>query len=112
MNSKRGLTGTIGTWSARNPWKALAGWIAFVALAIVIGGMAGTKELKPSESGAGESGVASRTLDRAGFGTQPTEQVIVTSSKLTASDPAFRAVVDDVLHRLSAAKDVEELRSP
>ena len=36
----------------------------------------------------------------------------MTSSKLTASDPAFRAVVDDVLHRLSAAKDVEELRSP
>ena len=112
MNAKRGLTGTVGTWSARNPWKAIAGWIAFVVLAIVIGGMAGTKELKPSESGAGESGVASRTLDRAGFGTQPTEQVIVTSATLQAGDPEFRAVVDDVMGRLAAAKDVDELRSP
>ena len=74
--------------------------------------MAGTKELKPSESGAGESGVASRTLDRAGFGTQPTEQVIVTSASLKAGDPEFRAVVDDVMGRLAAARDVEELRSP
>ena len=112
MQGKRGLTGAVGTWSARNPWKAIAGWIAFVVAAIVIGGAVGTNELKPSESGAGESGVASRTLDKAGFGTQPTEQVIVSSATLQATDPQFRAVVDDVMGRLDALQDVDRLRSP
>ena len=107
MQSKNGFTGTIGSWSARNPWKAIAAWVAFVLAAVVIGGAVGTKELKPSESGAGDSGTAARILDKAGFGTNPTEQVIVSSSKLTAADPQFRAVVADVISRLQGAKNVD-----
>jgi len=109
---KRGFTGTIGSWSARNPWKAITAWVAFVVAAVVIGGAVGTKELKPSESGAGDSGTASRILDRAGFGTNPTEQVIVVSKQMTTDAPQFRSVVDDVMRRLSAADDVVKVRSP
>ena len=112
MQSKNGFTGTIGSWSARNPWKAIAAWVAFVVAAVVIGGAVGTNELKPSESGAGDSGTASRILDKAGFGTNPSEQVIVSSSKMTAGDPQFRAVVADVIARLKTTKDVQEIRSP
>ena len=54
MQGKRGLTGAVGTWSARNPWKAIAGWIAFVVAAIVIGGAVGTNELRPSSRRGGE----------------------------------------------------------
>src|SRR3954454_761337 len=109
---KRGFTGTIGSWSARNPWKAITAWVAFVMAAVIIGGAVGTKELKPSESGAGDSGTASRILDKSGFGTNPTEQVIVVSKGMTADAPQFKATVDDVMRRLSAADDVVKVRSP
>src|SRR5436305_3817914 len=112
MQSNKGFTGRIGTWSARNPWKAIAAWVAFVLAAVVIGGAVGTRELKPSESGAGDSGTASQILDRSGFGTNPTEQVIVSSPKLTAGDPQFRAVVGDVITRLRGTANVTEIRSP
>jgi uncharacterized membrane protein YdfJ with MMPL/SSD domain len=112
MQSKKGFTGTIGSWSARNPWKAIAAWVAFVVAAVVIGTAVGTNQLKPADSGAGDSGTAAKILDKAGFGTNPTEQVIVSSKRVTAADPQFRAVVADVMTRLKATDNVTAIRSP
>jgi len=112
MQSKKGFTGTMGGWSARNPWKAIAAWVAFVVAAVVIGTAVGTNQLKPADSGAGDSGTAAKILDKAGFGTNPTEQVIVSSKRVTAADPQFRAVVADVMTRLKATDNVTAIRSP
>ena len=101
-----------GRWSARHPWTAITPWIAFVAVAVVIGSAVGTKQLTESESASGESGVAARTLEKAGFEMQPGEQVIVQSKTLKATDPAFRAVVADVVTRLESTPNVVKLRSP
>ena len=112
MSANHGITGKVGRWSARHPWTAISLWIAFVATAVVIGGAVGTKKLTEAESASGESGVAARTLDKAGFKIQPSEQVLVQSKTLRAGDPAFRAVVNDVITRLDAAPNVVKLRSP
>ena len=112
MSANKGITGKVGRWSARHPWTAISLWIAFVATAVVIGGAVGTKKLTAAESASGESGVAARTLDKAGFKLQPGEQVLVQSKTLRASDPAFRAVVNDVITRLDATPNVVKLRSP
>jgi RND superfamily putative drug exporter len=112
MSASKGITGKVGSWSARHPWTAIALWIAFVATAVVIGGAIGTKKLTEAESASGESGVAARTLDKAGFKIQPGEQVLVQSSTLRAGDPAFRAVVNDVIRRLDGTANVVKLRSP
>ena len=112
MSASIGIAGKAGRWSARHPWTAISLWIAFVALAVVIGSAVGTKQLTESESASGESGVAARTLDKAGFKLQPGEQVIVQSKTLKASDPAFRAVVGDVVNRLEGTPNVARLRSP
>ncbi len=93
----RASRGRSGSWSARHPWTAITLWIAFVAASIVIGSAVGTKQLTEAESASGESGVAARTLDKAGFKIQPGEQVLVQSKTLRATDPAFRAVVGDVI---------------
>ena len=79
--------GKVGRWSARHPWTAITCWIAFVALAIVIGGAVGTKQLTEAESASGESGVAARTLDKAGFKIQPGEQVLVQSDDAARDRP-------------------------
>jgi putative drug exporter of the RND superfamily len=112
MSASNGIAGKAGRWSARHPWTAISLWIAFVAAAVLIGSAVGTKQLTESESASGESGVAARTLDRAGFGLQPGEQVIVQSKTLKATDPAFRAVVGDVISRLESTPNVVKLRSP
>ena len=112
MSANKGITGKVGRWSARHPWTAISLWIAFVATAVVIGGAVGTKKLTEAESASGESGVAARTLDKAGFKLQPGEQVLIQSKTLRASDPAFRAVVNDVITRLDATPNVVKLRSP
>jgi putative drug exporter of the RND superfamily len=112
MSASIGIAGKAGRWSARHPWTAISLWVAFVAVAIVIGSAVGTKELTESESASGESGVAARTLDKAGFTLQPGEQVIVQSKTLKADDPAFRAVVTDVVDRLEGTPNVVRLRSP
>src|SRR6476646_2673696 len=112
MSASKGITGKVGRWSARHPWTAISLWIAFVATAVVIGGAVGTKKLTEAESASGESGVAARTLDKAGCKLQPGEQVLVQSKTLRASDPAFRAVVNDVITRLDATPNVVKLRSP
>ena len=104
MSASKGITGKVGRWSARHPWTAISLWIAFVAAAVVIGGAVGTKQLTEAESASGESGVAARTLDKAGFKIQPGEQVLVQSKTLRAGDPAFRAVVSDVITRLDARR--------
>jgi RND superfamily putative drug exporter len=112
MSASNGIAGKAGRWSARHPWTAISLWVAFVALAVVIGSAVGTKQLTETESASGESGVAARTLDKAGFHLQPGEQVIVQSKTLKATDPAFRAVVGDVIHRLEGTPNVVKLRSP
>src|SRR4051794_26418821 len=112
MSANKGITGKVGRWSARHPWTAISLWIAFVAAAVVIGGAVGTKKLTEAESASGESGVAARTLDKAGFKIQPGEQVLVQSKALRASDPAFRAVVSDIMTRLDGTPNVVRLRSP
>jgi putative drug exporter of the RND superfamily len=112
MSASKGITGNIGRWSARHPWTAITGWIVFVALAIVIGGAVGTKKLSAAQSASGESGVAARALVKAGFKIQPGEQVLVQSKTQRATDPAFRAVVADVMRRLDRSPSVVKLRSP
>jgi uncharacterized membrane protein YdfJ with MMPL/SSD domain len=112
MSASKGITGKVGRWSARHPWTAISLWIAFVATAVVIGTAVGTKQLTEAESASGESGVAARTLDKAGFKIQPGEQVLVQSKTLRAGDPAFRAVVGDVITRLDGTPNVVKLRSP
>jgi uncharacterized membrane protein YdfJ with MMPL/SSD domain len=112
MSASHGITGKAGRWSARHPWTAISLWVAFVAIAMVIGSAVGTKKLTEAESASGESGVAARALDASGFKIQPGEQVLVQSRTVRATDPAFRAVVADVVQRLDRAPDVVKLRSP
>ena len=83
MSANKGITGKVGRWSARHPWTAISLWIAFVATAVVIGGAVGTKKLTEAESASGESGVAARTLDKAGA--RPVQDAARQRSRLPGS---------------------------
>jgi uncharacterized membrane protein YdfJ with MMPL/SSD domain len=100
--TKKSLAERAGSWSARHKKRAILGWIAFVALALVAGGAIGTQSMKEADQGAGESARADRIVNEAfdrGEDGPAAEQVIVQS---TAGDrAALRAGVADVRRTLA-----------
>jgi RND superfamily putative drug exporter len=105
------LAARAGRWSAEHRKAAILGWLAFVIVAVVLGGAMGTKHIAQDNNGVGEAGRAMQVLhDR--FPQHAGEQVLIQSSTLTARDPAFQTAVSDVVARLSAVKTVQNVRSP
>jgi uncharacterized membrane protein YdfJ with MMPL/SSD domain len=110
MSGSKNLAARMGRWSADH-WKtATFGWLAFVVVAFMLGS-AGAKTIDPNTAGPGESGRMDRILD-AGFKRPAEESVVVQSRSLKATDPAFRAAVDDVVKKLSKVAVVQNVRSP
>jgi RND superfamily putative drug exporter len=110
MNSLN-LAARAGRWSAEH-WKTATGvWIAFVAVAVILGQLAGTHKLSDSEQSTGESARAQQILASAGFSTPASESVLVRSGSLTVADPAFRATVNSVISTLGAKPQVKNLRT-
>jgi uncharacterized membrane protein YdfJ with MMPL/SSD domain len=109
--SPRGIASRAGVWSARHRKLAIWGWLAFVVLAVFIGGAVGTKTLEHADGSVGESGRADQAIaDAAPEYAQ--EMVLIQSGSATAADPAFRAVVADVQRRLGALPDTKNFESP
>ena len=105
------LAARMGRWSADH-WKtATFGWLGFVVVVFALAGMAGTKTIDPNKPGPGEAGRMDRILD-AGFKQPAGESVLIQSSSLRVSDPAFKDVIDDVVARIETLAPVQNVRSP
>src|ERR671919_1511254 len=102
----------MGRWSARHRKSAILGWIAFVAAAAVLGAVLGTKQLDPADSAVGESKQAQEILATGGFADTADESVLVTSEAHMADDPAFRAVLADVVRAVSGRDGVSDVQPP
>ncbi len=109
---KRNLAARAGRWSAQHRKKAILGWLAFVVLAVVIGGAVGTKTLSDSDYGTGESGRADKVVSEH-FPDKEGESVLVQSQGAASNrDPEFRGVVDQTVSRLEATRHVRNVQSP
>ncbi len=112
--SSRNIAARMGRWSASHRKLAIFGWLAFVLSAVVIGTAMGQKTLDQHNNNVGEAHRADQILKQAGF-TQSgplTEYVLVQNHKLTVHDPAFQAVVPDVVSAVSPSTAIHNLRSP
>jgi uncharacterized membrane protein YdfJ with MMPL/SSD domain len=105
------VAGRMGRWSARHRKIAIFGWLAFVVIAVLVGIRAGTIDLKQNDAIPGESGRVTRLIETE-FGPLASETVLVQSTTLTASDPAFRAAVGDVIGSIKPFKVVGDIDSP
>jgi RND superfamily putative drug exporter len=109
----RGIAARMGAWSAANRKKAIFGWFALIIIATVLGGAVGTRQLEEVELGNGQSKVADRAVEAAGFPEETEEQVLVQGrGSVRATDPAFRAAVQDVAQRLAAVPGVGAVVTP
>jgi uncharacterized membrane protein YdfJ with MMPL/SSD domain len=80
----------------------------------VIGTAMGQKTLDQHNNNVGQAHRADQILKQAGF-TQSgplTEYVVIQNHKLTIHDPAFQAVVRDVVRAVSPSTAIQNLRSP
>ena len=100
-----------GRWSSQHRRAAILGWLAFVVMAVFVGGAIGTKHIPQDNNGVGESGRAQQILHDE-FPQPANEQVLLQSAALTVRDPDFRAAVEDVTRRLSILPTVQNVRSP
>ncbi|MEA2226907.1 MAG: putative drug exporter of the superfamily, partial [Solirubrobacteraceae bacterium] len=100
-----------GRWSAQHRKTAIFGWIAFVVVALVIGGAVGVK--KPTEYiGPGESGHADR-LASDHFPKDAGESVLIQAPKGgSARDAAVRKAVADTIAAVSGKPRVADVQSP
>jgi putative drug exporter of the RND superfamily len=113
LTPSNNLAARMGRWSAGH-WKtAVFAWVAFVIAALALGQAIGTRQIDPSDNNVGQSRRADHLLRDAGFRPDPqTEIVLVQSATSTARQPAFRAVVGDVIGAVQASPAIEHLRSP
>ena len=112
QGTQNNIAARAGRWSAQHRKKAIFGWLAFVILAVFIGGSVGTRTLTDEEYGMGESGRADKVADKH-FPDETHESVLVQSSHGAKSGSAeFRAVVGDVVAKLESTKHVREVESP
>ena len=106
------LAERAGRWSAAH-WKtATFGWLAFVAIAFVLGNALGVVKLTDTEQATGETARAERMLNGAGFADHAGETVLVQSHSKTVSDPAFKQTVNRVVSKLETLPTVRDVRSP
>jgi RND superfamily putative drug exporter len=113
LKKSNNIAANMGRWSARH-WKtAVFGWLALVIAAVVVGQQVGTKQIDQNNSNVGQAHRADTILRDAGFQSDPqTEIVLVQSKTHTATDPAFRAVVADVVSAVKPFSTIHNLRSP
>jgi uncharacterized membrane protein YdfJ with MMPL/SSD domain len=111
IETSRNLAARAGRWSAQHRKIAIWGWLAFVIVAFLIGSAAKTVTQENAQSGVGESGRGSATLNRS-FPKHVSEEVLIQSTSVRASDPSFKAVVEDVQRRLASAPYTRAFESP
>src|SRR6476661_4569923 len=100
-----------GRWSAQHRRAAIAGWLAFVVLAVAASVFMPMNMLSASQSAVGESGAGARAADNA-FPQTARETVLIQSTTLRADAPAFKAAVADVASRLRGAQGVRSIEDP
>src|SRR5439155_806369 len=89
---RRNLAARMGRWSAGHKKTAIFGWLAFIAVAFLIGNAVGTKQLDQNKVGTGESGHVDSVL-RDEFKQAQGDQILIQSTTKTVDDPAFRAAI-------------------
>jgi uncharacterized membrane protein YdfJ with MMPL/SSD domain len=113
QDSSGGIAGRVGRWSARHKKTAILGWLALIALTVVLGGQVVKQEPTDAQNFNGESRQAEELREEAGFPQtdKPTESILVKSQQHTASDPEFRSAVRDLETTVKAQKDVKRITS-
>ena len=116
----RHLAARAAAWSVRHRRLAIGGWLLGVVLAVVVGGMVGTKQLSDIDYASGEDKRAQQALADHGFEDPATENVLVQlpatdrggAGTSPADDPRVQAAVTDLVTALTATGVTADITTP
>mgnify|MGYP001362524726 CR=1 FL=1 len=112
MDTSHNIAARAGRWSATHRKTAIWGWLLFVVLAVVLGGMVGTRTQTDAESGVGESGRA-EVATSGNFPEKATEQILITApADGSNTSSGFRAAAADLTRELKDTPYVSRVESP
>lgn len=106
--TRRGLAVRLGGWSTRHRKSAIIGWLLFVVVVAVVGGMSGSRQMTNSENGAGDSARAQKILEDAGLSTPAGEMVMLRSGDADG----WRAAAGDLTARLRKTGETARIQPP
>ncbi len=106
------VTVRVARWSATHPWRAIALWLVFVSACVVVGGMAGQREINDDDTRIGQSGVAADWFDQAGFHSPDTENVLVTARSGSLDLDRARAALAATAARMQNLPVVTDVGAP
>ncbi|MDX3227410.1 MMPL family transporter [Streptomyces sp. ME19-01-6] len=113
MNS---LTVRVARWSARHPWRAIVGWLVFVALCLVVGGAVGTNSAKTADYRVGEAGRAEAMAAEGHLERRSTEQVLISARSgafdKQADKQTAEAAARDLTARMKQLPEVAGVARP
>ncbi|MFD5267417.1 MMPL family transporter [Streptomyces sp. NPDC058335] len=109
MNS---LTVRMARSSARHPWRAIVGWLVFVALCLGVGGAVGTNSARTADYRVGEAGRAEALAAEGLLERRSTEQVLISARSGALDERASAAAVRDLTARMERLPDVADVAAP
>ncbi|QHA04740.1 MMPL family transporter [Streptomyces broussonetiae] len=110
MNS---LTVRMARLSARHPWRALAGWLLFVALCLGVGSAVGTNSAKTADYRVGEAGRAEAMAAEGHLERLSTEQILISAHPNGALDEALAAsAAHELTARMRHLPEVAQVADP
>ncbi|QTT74600.1 MMPL family transporter [Streptomyces mobaraensis NBRC 13819 = DSM 40847] len=99
-------------WSALHPWRAIAGWLAFVVLCLGVGIAVGTDSATTEDYRVGEAGRAEAMAAEGHLERRPTEQVLISAGAGALDRAAADAAARDVAARMAKLPEVEAVAAP
>ncbi|TQJ53113.1 MMPL family transporter [Streptomyces sp. SLBN-115] len=109
MNS---LTVRMARSSARHPWRAIVGWLVFVALCLAVGSAVGMNSARTADYRVGEAGRAEAMAAEGRLERRSAEQVLISARSGTLGTEAARAAVRDLTARMERRPEVAEVAAP
>ncbi|MEU9668841.1 MMPL family transporter [Streptomyces bobili] len=109
MNS---LTVRVARSSARHPWRAILGWLLFVALCLGAGSAVGTNNARTADYRVGEAGRAEALAAEGLLERRSTEQVLISARSGALDERASAAAVRDLTARMERLPDVAAVAAP
>jgi RND superfamily putative drug exporter len=99
-------------WSAEHPWRAILGWIAFVAIAVGLAVAIPTTETNDADYRVGESGRADAMIADAHLAQPDTENILITARSGALDAAQAEQAADAVVTGAKAAAGVSDVDEP
>ncbi len=111
-NPLSSLAHRTARWCALHPWRAILGWVAFVAFAVGLATMIPTQETQDSDYRLGESGRADAMVASAGFEEPDTENVVISARSGQLDTQQAEQAASAVATAMKKLDGVDEVAEP